>query len=110
MKITPQDHQLTGFAEACFDTNSVPELIEGLLERSADKTDCKQWNITPTQWREAIKQALEFRLFCMETKETVQVIKCKRCEHGWLPRSTENPTICPKCKSPYWNKPRKEKK
>ena len=35
--------------------------------------------------------------------------KCERCGHTWLPRSKigENPTICPKCKSPYWNKPRK---
>ena len=34
--------------------------------------------------------------------------KCERCEHMWVPRSTTDnePTICPKCKSPYWNKPR----
>lgn len=35
--------------------------------------------------------------------------KCERCEHVWLPRETTEgmPTICPDCKSPYWNKPRK---
>lgn len=34
---------------------------------------------------------------------------CERCEHEWVPRSKidELPTICPKCKSPYWNKPRR---
>lgn len=34
--------------------------------------------------------------------------QCERCEHVWAPRSKieEEPTICPKCKSPYWNKPR----
>ena len=34
--------------------------------------------------------------------------KCDRCKHEWFPRSKidELPTICPKCKSPYWNKPR----
>ena len=35
--------------------------------------------------------------------------KCERCEHEWIPRSKENPIICPKCKSPYWNKPKKKK-
>lgn len=34
--------------------------------------------------------------------------KCERCDHEWVPRDkTEKPTICPKCKSPYWDKPRK---
>lgn len=31
---------------------------------------------------------------------------CLRCNHKWLPRQ-ETITICPKCKSPYWNSPRK---
>ena len=33
--------------------------------------------------------------------------KCERCEHEWIPRNEEIPIICPKCKSPYWNKPKK---
>ena len=37
--------------------------------------------------------------------------KCERCSHEWVPRNKEEyPIICPKCKSPYWNKPRKNKK
>ena len=36
--------------------------------------------------------------------------RCDRCEHEWLPRDkTRDPMICPKCKSPYWNTPRREK-
>lgn len=37
--------------------------------------------------------------------------RCGRCEHEWVPRkSTEGePKVCPSCKSPYWNKPRKYK-
>lgn len=33
---------------------------------------------------------------------------CERCDHKWIPRTKINndPTICPRCKSPYWNKPR----
>ena len=31
-------------------------------------------------------------------------LKCKRCGHGWIPRSEKLPAVCPKCKSPYWNK------
>ena len=32
--------------------------------------------------------------------------ECERCKHTWVPRDESNPTVCPKCKSPYWNKPR----
>lgn len=34
--------------------------------------------------------------------------KCYRCEHKWTPREEEQPAVCPKCKSPYWNKPKKK--
>jgi predicted Zn-ribbon and HTH transcriptional regulator len=42
-------------------------------------------------------------------KVTLEGYVCDRCGHKWIPRSKidEAPTICPKCKSPYWNKPRK---
>lgn len=32
---------------------------------------------------------------------------CERCAHKWPGRSSEEPKVCPKCKSPYWNRPRK---
>jgi hypothetical protein len=52
-------------------------------------------------------------------KEWVKVISysCERCNHVWVPRLsfeelregkiTTMPVICPKCKSPYWNRPKK---
>jgi hypothetical protein len=37
--------------------------------------------------------------------------RCERCEHQWVPRNVEDePRVCPKCKSPYWNKPRRDAK
>ena len=34
--------------------------------------------------------------------------KCERCNHEWIPNDINiEPIVCPKCKSPYWNKPRK---
>ena len=33
--------------------------------------------------------------------------KCLRCNHEWQPRQEEI-VQCPKCKSAYWNVPRKE--
>ena len=35
--------------------------------------------------------------------------RCDRCDHEWYPRlqTEELPAICPKCKSAYWNKPRR---
>ena len=45
-------------------------------------------------------------------EKTVTAYRCERCGHEWIPRKEGNPlpTVCPKCKSPYWNKPRKEPK
>ncbi len=43
---------------------------------------------------------------CMAKKEKkVYECKCERCGHSWITRSEELPIVCPKCKSPYWNKP-----
>lgn len=33
---------------------------------------------------------------------------CQRCGHQWL--SHIEPKTCAKCRSPYWDKPRKEMK
>ncbi len=39
---------------------------------------------------------------------TVMGYRCERCGHEWVPRDSEvEPAVCPKCKSPYWNRPRK---
>ena len=45
-------------------------------------------------------------------KITIEGYKCERCGHEWIPRVKieEEPTICPSCKSPYWNKLRINKK
>ena len=34
---------------------------------------------------------------------------CERCKHKWPPRNSSNqkPFVCPKCKTPYWNIPKK---
>lgn len=46
-----------------------------------------------------------------EIKITIKGYKCERCGHEWIPRNKEEkPIICPKCKSPYWDKPKKSKK
>ena len=38
----------------------------------------------------------------------ITAISCNKCEHIWLPKSYQ-PRICPKCKSPYWDRERKRK-
>lgn len=46
----------------------------------------------------------------MSKKEAkVYDCKCERCKHKWITRSNEVPIVCPRCKSPYWNKPLKNK-
>lgn len=31
---------------------------------------------------------------------------CLRCDHAWHPRTNKKPTVCPKCHSPYYGKPK----
>jgi predicted Zn-ribbon and HTH transcriptional regulator len=39
---------------------------------------------------------------------TLDAYRCERCGHEWVPRAKgEEPKVCPKCKSPYWNTPRR---
>ncbi|HSW58857.1 MAG TPA: site-specific DNA-methyltransferase [Dehalococcoidales bacterium] len=33
-------------------------------------------------------------------------LDCLRCEHVWYPNRPLKPKVCPKCKSPYWNRPK----
>ena len=42
------------------------------------------------------------------SKIKVDAYKCERCGHIWMPRvySKEESRVCPRCKSPYWNKKR----
>ena len=40
-------------------------------------------------------------------RKTITQLQCKRCLYVWLPRSLEKPRRCPKCGSPYWDKPRR---
>ncbi len=40
---------------------------------------------------------------------TVMGYRCERCGHEWFPRiEKQEPRVCPKCKSPYWNSPKKQ--
>jgi predicted Zn-ribbon and HTH transcriptional regulator len=44
-----------------------------------------------------------------KVKIIVDGFKCERCRHEWIPRNIiDKPRVCPKCKSPYWDKPRKK--
>lgn len=37
----------------------------------------------------------------------ITVLSCRcRCGHEWITRTTERPRVCPKCKSPNWDKPK----
>ena len=39
-------------------------------------------------------------------------LRCLRCGHTWIPHNPNKiPKVCPnpKCKSPYWNRPRQNK-
>lgn len=35
------------------------------------------------------------------------MLTCLRCGHEWEPATADRPKSCPKCKSYYWDQPRK---
>ena len=42
------------------------------------------------------------------TKVQIWGFRCERCSHEWVPREkTHQPKVCPACKSPYWDRPRR---
>lgn len=45
-----------------------------------------------------------------QIKISVNGFKCERCKYEWIPRKKDYPRVCPNCKSPYWDKPRQNKK
>jgi len=40
------------------------------------------------------------------TEAVITELTCLRCGRKWFPRNPDTPKHCPKCNSPYWNKPR----
>ena len=42
---------------------------------------------------------------------SVEGFRCERCSHEWVPRNKGvEPRVCPSCKNPYWNRPKKRDK
>ncbi len=47
----------------------------------------------------------------MSLKRKIDAWVCQRCDHVWVPHATTvKPTTCPKCRSAYWDRPRRIKK
>lgn len=56
------DEALPEFAEACYNMNSVSELIDA-LDGGPDETDMKEWGVTDSMWLECIKKALALKIY-----------------------------------------------
>lgn len=42
---------------------------------------------------------------CPQCGAFLRLLRCGRCGHEWSPRTFGRlPKICPKCKSPYWDR------
>lgn len=48
----------------------------------------------------------ELLLTMAKIKIEVDGYRCERCSHEWVKRKEAEPVVCPKCKSPYWDKPK----
>lgn len=43
----------------------------------------------------------------MPIQVVISELECLRCDHKWYPRKPGLPATCPNCRSPYWNRPRR---
>lgn len=44
-------------------------------------------------------------------KVQIEACKCNQCGYVWLPNEDNpDPVSCSKCKSPYWNRQKKNRK
>ena len=42
-------------------------------------------------------------------KITRSGFECERCTHQWIPhKERDKPKVCPDCKSPYWDTPKRK--
>lgn len=46
--------------------------------------------------------------FYSSNRITLPHYTCLRCGHEWTPRIETKPMTCAKCRSPYWDIPRKK--
>ncbi len=56
------------FAAACYDQNSIAELEEALRD-GPDQTDMETWNLSETEWKEQIEEALAAKRADLEDLE-----------------------------------------
>jgi len=40
----------------------------------------------------------------------LKIMTCLRCKHEWASKNADAVRVCPRCKSPYWDRERKIKK
>ena len=71
--VQAQDHNLIGFAEACYDDGNFEDLVTA-LDSEADATDCKAWDITAQEWKESVNQALEVAMHWYEDENTCKTL------------------------------------
>lgn len=47
---------------------------------------------------------------CPNCHSISRIMRCSRCMHAWWPKGNVVPKVCPRCKSPYWNRVRSRRK
>jgi hypothetical protein len=51
--------RLSGFAEACFDVNTIEQLRDALAGSDQElREDCAEWNLTASECRNAMQEAV----------------------------------------------------
>lgn len=67
--------KLSGFAEACYDNNSIGELIAALMS-APDPSDLHEWGLSDEEYYAAIEQALAARLESCDERRELLAAQC----------------------------------
>ncbi len=62
---TAKHHNLTGFAEACYNDNTYNEL-KNVKTDEPDEHGMREWEITPSEWRAAQIEAIEYAMYLFD--------------------------------------------
>jgi hypothetical protein len=84
------------------------EDINGFLDTISKHANIEGWGVIEKEGTVMVPTYAYDRILVASLPGSVSIatLKCMRCRHAWHPRSHEPPERCPKCNSPYWDKPR----
>ncbi|SFB80447.1 hypothetical protein SAMN05660443_0233 [Marinospirillum celere] len=88
------------FAEACYNQNSLDELLEAYFDAEADQSDCESWGIDEQKWMDSIEKAMGEKMrefFCENNNSKIHsmINSWAKKPEGYLSIDEEGDIVSP---------------